>query len=91
MRHILFKENQMGTYSVAVLIKSSAFNGQELKMNYVQPLIDRGIAEEEVIAFTLKYDDGGKASAKTIKEYLNNLLPALDSVGVKHLLVADGS
>ena len=89
MRHIIFK--QANSYSIAVLIKGTAFNAQELRINYVQPLVDRGIAEEEVIAFTLKYDENGKAPAKHIKEYLTNLLPALDSIGVKHLLVADGN
>lgn len=91
MRHVIFKENQAGNYSVALLVKGTAFNGHELRINYVQPLVDRGLNEEDVIAFTLKYDDNGKASAKTIKEYLGNLLPALDSIGVKHLIVADGS
>lgn len=91
MRHIIFKEAPCGIYDVAVLIKGTAFKAQELRTNYVQPLIDRGIAEESVIAFTLKYDESGKASAKVAKEYLNNLLPALDSIGIKHLLVADGA
>ncbi len=92
MRHIIFNQaNSSGNFSVALLIKGSAFNGQELRINYVQPLVDRGVAEEEVIAFTLKYDENGKATAKTIKEYLANLLPALDSIGAKHLLVADGN
>jgi DNA polymerase-1 len=90
MRHIIFKENPNGIYSVALLIKGTAFNGQELRTNYVEPLVQAGIAEDDVIAFTLKYEDG-KASAKTIKEYLGNLLPALDSIGVKNLIVADGA
>ena len=62
MRHIIFNQaNSSGNFSVALLIKGSAFNGQELRINYVQPLVDRGVAEEEVIAFTLKYDENGKA------------------------------
>ena len=91
MRHIIFKENPTGAYNIALLIKGTAFNQQDLRINYVQPLVDRGLNEEDIIAFTLKYDDAGKASAKVAKEYLNNLLPAMDSIGVKHLLVADGA
>lgn len=89
MRHIIFQE--ANTYSVAVLVKSSAFNKSELRINYVDPLVKRGIAEQEMIAFTLKYNPDGKAPANVIKEYLGNLLPALDGLGVKHLYVADAN
>lgn len=89
MRHTIFRE--ANTYSVAVLVKSSSFNKSELQINYVDPLIKRGIAEQEMIAFTLKYTPDGKAPATLIKEYLSNLLPALDSLGVKHLYVADAN
>lgn len=89
MRHIIFKEAT--NYSIAVLTKSTAFNKSELKINYIDPLVKRGVAEEEMIAFTLKYNPEGKAPAKFIKEYLENLLPALDSLGVKYLYVTDGT
>lgn len=91
MRHIIFKPKAIENWSVALLIKDGAFNTNELRMNYVDPLLKQGISDEEVIAFTLKYDSNGKVSAKTVKEYLGNLLPALDSIGVKSLLVADGT
>ena len=89
MRHIIFKE--ANSYSIAVLVKASSFNEAALRTNYIRPLVARGIAEEEMIAFTLKYDSDGKAPAKHIKEYLGNLLPALDSLGVKHLYVTDAN
>jgi len=89
MRHIIFKE--ANTYSVAVLMKPSCFNKQELRHNYIDPLIKQGVAEEEMIAFTLKHDQDGKAPVKLIKEYLANLLPALDGLGVKFLYVNDAS
>lgn len=89
MRHFTFKE--ANSYSIAVLSKSTAFNKQELRINYIDPLIARGVAEEEMIAFTLKYNPEGKAPASFVKEYLNNLLPALDGLGVKHLLVTDAT
>lgn len=89
MRHHIFKE--ANTYSIALLSKCTSFSKHELRVNYVDPLIKRGIAEQEMIAFTLKYDSAGKAPAIVIKEYLSNLLPALDSLGVKHLYVADAN
>ena len=89
MRHIIFKE--ANTYSIALLSKGTSFNKHELRVNYVDPLIKRGIAEEEMIAFTLDYNSEGKAPAQHIKDYLSKLLPALDSLGVKHLYVADAN
>lgn len=89
MRHIIFKE--ANSYSIAVLSKGTSFSKAELRINYIEPLIARGVAEEEMIAFTLKYNSEGKAPAKFVKEYLDNLLPALDGLGVKHLLVTDAT
>ena len=86
MRHIIFEEAP--NYSIALLIKSSAFKQQELQTNYINPLNKQGVASKDVIAFTLKYS-GKNISVKEIKEYLANLLPALDSLGVKTLYVAD--
>jgi DNA polymerase-1 len=89
MRHVIFKE--ANTYSIALLSKGTSFSKHELRINYVDPLIKRGIAEEKMIAFTLDYNSEGKAPAQFIKDYLSKLLPALDSLGVKHLYVADAN
>lgn len=89
MRHLIFSEAD--SYSVAVLVKTSSFNRQELLTNYINPLIERGVAGHEMIAFTLKYNSDNKAPAKFIKEYLDNLLPALQSLGVNHLYCADAN
>lgn len=88
MHHIAFKEAD--SYSIAVLIKTSAFSAHELRNNYINPLESLGIASGATIAFTLKYVEG-KASATTIKEYLANLLSALKSLEVKYLYVADSN
>jgi DNA polymerase-1 len=89
MRHIIFQE--ANSYSIAVLVKGTSFNKSELRFNYVDPLVKRGLAEQEMIAFTLKYNPDGKAPVTVIKEYLGNLLPALDGLGVKHLYVTDAN
>lgn len=89
MRHIIFEEST--SYPVAVLVKRTSFNQQELTNNYITPLGKLGIPAKDVIAFTLSYNEVGKAPAGFIKEYLAKLLPALDSLGVKHLYVTDSS
>ena len=89
MRHIQFENAD--SHSIALLVKGSAFNQQELMANYVTPLKHLGVPTKDIIAFTLKYNEVGKAPAKFIKEYLDNLLPGLDSLGVKYLLVTDAN
>ena len=89
MRHILFQASDR--HSLALLVKSTAFKEQELRTNYVDPLLKEGIALSDMIAFTLDYDENGKASVKYMKAYLAKLLPALDSLGVTTLNVTDGA
>lgn len=89
MRHHSFEPSD--TYSIALLIKGSAFAKQELINNYVQPLQKQGISSGEILAFTLDYNEAGKAPAKFIKEYLDTLLPELHGLGVNLLYVADSS
>ena len=89
MRHILWQDSP--TYPIALLIKSSAFNKIQIENNYTAQLDKSGVQAKDVIAFTLSYDENGKASAKYIKEYLSKLLPALDGLGTKLLYVADST
>ena len=84
MRHIIFEQNT--NYQTALLIKASSFNKQQLIKNYVS-LMD----PKTVIGFTLKYDDKGKVSSTFMKEYLKTLMPALNSLSVKYLYVADSN
>lgn len=89
MRHIIFDE--AANYQVAVLTKLSSFNRLDLQRHYIQPLNQQGIASEQVIGFSLAYNDKGKAPAGFIKDYLAKLLPALNSIGVNTLYVCDGA
>jgi len=88
MRHHIFEE--ANSYSIAVLIKGTSFNKQELINNYVTPLNKQGVASNEIIAFTLDYPTA-KVAVKAIKEYLDKLLPALNSLGVIYLYCADAN
>lgn len=88
MKHYIFEES--ASYSVALLMKSSAFNKLELLSNYVNPLDDRGVSVKEQIAFTLEYDSK-KVSTKFAQEYLNELMPELRELGVKYLFCTDAT
>lgn len=87
MRHIVWEDHP--TYSTAVLVKASSFNKQEIENNYITPLNKSGVPAKDLIAFTLKYNESGKAPAAFIKDYLSNLLLALKSLEVKRLYVTD--
>ena len=89
MRHILWEDHP--TYSAAVLVKASSFNKQEIENNYINPLNSLGVHRKDLIAFTLEYNDVGKAPATFIKDYLAKLLPALQSLGTIWLYVTDSA
>lgn len=89
MRHIQFQPSDRHT--LALLVKGTAFKQQELMANYVLPLEAQGLAQKDMIAFTLDYDENGKASVKYMKDYLAKLLPSLVSMGVTTLYVTDGA
>lgn len=89
MRHIQFQDSER--HPLALLVKSTAFKHQEIMSNYVLPLEAHGVSQKDMIAFTLDYDENGKASVSFMKAYLAKLLPALDSLGVTTLYVTDGA
>lgn len=89
MRHHLFSIHESNQYPVALLLKPTAFLKQDLLNNYVAPLGQMGVPPEEVVAFTLAYNEAGKAPASFAKEYATKLLRALDSLQTKYLYVAD--
>lgn len=89
MRHHLFEE--ANSYNTALLFKSTAFNKSEIQSNYISALNAAGIPSTALIAFTLRYNDTGKAPMKFVKEYLSSLLPAVTSLGVNTLYVADAT
>lgn len=91
MQHHLFTPTPSDSYPVAILIKTTAFTKRELQKAYVDPLVERGVALEDIIAFTLRYDDVKKVSNATIKGYLAELLPELDALGTKVIFVQDSN
>jgi DNA polymerase-1 len=92
MRYHLFEPSVDGNYQVALLMKVSAFKQDELRKNYVNKLAAHGLSPTNVIAYTLEYNELGKAPVKHIKEYLlESLLPALTSLKVTHLYCSDSA
>ncbi|MFX9003798.1 DNA polymerase I, partial [Acinetobacter baumannii] len=87
MRHMIFTDDVQESYEVAILIKPTYFTKNALFDHYVAPFAARGIHESKVIAFDLRYKNN-KASASTIKEYLNELLPTLKELGLRFIYCA---
>jgi len=90
MRHLTFDENQK-QYRLAILVKGSAFRKKEIKEYYVDPLLARGFASKDIIAFDLQFNEKDKAPVSLIKEYLEQLKKAITHLGITHVLVADAS
>ena len=88
MRHMIFAESDQ--YPVALLIKDVAFKQQDILSTYVAPLEQQGLARDSVVALTLAYEKG-KAPVQLIKDALNEILPALASLGTTYLYVADSA
>lgn len=78
-------------YPVALLIKGAAYNRTEIEGNYVLPLASKGVSQNDLIICPLAYNEKNKAPAAFIKETLAKLLPALASVGVRHIYCADAN
>ncbi len=89
MRKIVYASSD--TYPVALLIKGTAFNADELENVYSGALDSKGIPREDLLFMSLEYSSNGKAPIKYIKEYLGRLMPELASLGVKTIYCADAA
>jgi Schitoviridae DNA polymerase len=87
MKHFIYTKSD--NYPIVLLIKASAFNTKELEETYTKALISRGISEDDLLICELLYNEAGKAPDKFIKEHLETVLPAVDSVGAKYIYCAD--
>lgn len=85
MKHCLF-DTDVCQATVAILIKEQGFNSQKIKNHYITPT---GANPKGFIGFSLWYT-GKTCPAVQAKEYLSELLAELDSLGITHILVADG-
>lgn len=88
MKHIIFTDKQQATYPVAILIKSTSLDKNQMMKFYIKYLETLGITADKVIAFDLAYVNN-KTNATIINEYLKHLLPALKALGVTYVYCAD--
>ena len=86
MQHVLFDSSGLSELEVTILIKSTGLNKNKLEDNYITPL---NKPLNKFIAFSLSYDKPKKVTAKHAKEYLAELLPEIQKLNTKILLVAD--
>ena len=77
--------------SIAVLVKQSSFRVADIEANYFQPLLDRGLTHDKLMACALPYGANNKVSAPFIKDVLQALLSDLKEWGVTHLYVTDAA
>lgn len=91
MFHHIFQKKPDNKYKVAILLKEFAFDQSRIRSTYVDKLVEGGIALDDVIAFTLQYDDPKKVAAKTVKAYVPKLLSVLKNLETKYLYVADST
>ena len=90
MRYQIFTEDVQDSYDVAILIKPTSMEVDALNKYYVDTFSDHGIPKEKIIVYSLQYN-GGKVRAKEAKEYLAELLPILEDLGVKYIYCADAA
>lgn len=86
MKHIQ-SSNSTNQLQIAILIKESSLNQENILKHYINPLVKLGVDKESIITFSLDYFNN-KVTATQCKDYLNKLLPALKSLGITTLLVA---
>ena len=73
--------------SIALLIKEAAFTKEAIKSNYLQ---DKELIPK-IVAIPLRYDPKNKVTSKTMEEYVLEILPELNSIGIKTIYCADSN
>lgn len=89
MQYIASQVND--TYKVALLVKDSSFHKGAMWSNYVMPLVDAGLDEQDMIAVSVLSGNKSKLTVKIIKEDLDKTLPILKDLKVELLYVTDSN
>lgn len=90
MIYQVFTKEVQDSYDIAILIKPNSFDADAMKKYYIDVFEDHGISKDKIIAYSLCYS-GGKVRAKEAKEYLAELIPTLEDLGVKYIYCADAA
>ena len=89
MFHTIFEESSQ--YEIALLIKAAHLNQIPMEKHYVNDLVKLGVPKDEMIGFSLTYNENNKCPVKFIRAYLEKLMKALQQQGVKTMLVCDSA
>jgi DNA polymerase-1 len=87
MRHATYG-NDPSSASIAILVKETSFNSDEIKEHYIDAL---GANPGAFIAYSLWYDDNGKCPAALAKDYLQTLLLSLKQLDISTIIVTDAA
>ena len=86
-----FSSKAGSNFQVAILIKSSSFNQNNLETYYVNELALQGILPENVMAMDLPYGSNNKVTVKQAKENVTTAIQLLDKLGVQYIMCADSA
>lgn len=86
MKHINFSKDN--AFNFAICIKEAGLKQDPIQAEYLDPLAEMGFDTSKSVAFSLTYD-GKKPSAGCRKQYLNQLLPSIEQLGIKLVLCCD--
>lgn len=88
MHYVLFDSAPSSQYKVAFLMKREALNVKSIQSEYISKL-SKVVKPSDCIAFSLKYNESGKAPVSLIKEYLLELLHGLNNLKIEVIYVTD--
>ena len=84
MRYMTFTQEEHGSYKICFLLPR--LQADEIRRHYVEPHL-QGV-EDDLLAYDL-HKGAKTTSVKEQREYLGELLPILQGLGVTHLVVCD--
>lgn len=84
-----YTESYSSSYKIAILIKSSGQIKDAIQKHYIDPLVQRGLDPQDLVSFSLQYNEFDKAPAKLIKSSLVGLMKNIEGFGITTLFVAD--
>lgn len=84
MRYLTFGEKPSNKFDIAILVPT--LNKNNIEKYYIEPTLSK--AKHRIIAYDL-HKTGKRTPVKTQKEYLDELIPVLEKLSVKMLIVCD--
>lgn len=89
MKHFVYAQSDK--YPIALLVKHTSFDQNQIEKAYIKPLEKEGVSRDDIIIVSLPYNDAGKAPVKYIKRQLESILGSLISIGCDYLYCADAA